>query len=68
MMDQSMIDAASGGALMDKMPTVARQLISNMESNTQQFGIRGASQSQMQESLRMFRKVEINIPLLDAIK
>ncbi|RDX60983.1 hypothetical protein CR513_60836, partial [Mucuna pruriens] len=34
MMDRSMIDAASGGALMDKMPTVIRHLISNMASNT----------------------------------
>ncbi|RDY03790.1 hypothetical protein CR513_12578, partial [Mucuna pruriens] len=47
MMDQSMIDVASGGALMDKTPAVARHLISNMASNTQQFGIRGASQSRM---------------------
>ncbi|RDX81452.1 hypothetical protein CR513_37871, partial [Mucuna pruriens] len=45
MMDQSMIDAVSGRALMDKTPTVVRHLISNMASNTQQFGIRGASQS-----------------------
>ncbi|RDY04481.1 hypothetical protein CR513_11802, partial [Mucuna pruriens] len=44
MMDQSMIDAASGGALMDKMPAATRQLISNMASNRQQFGIRGANQ------------------------
>ncbi|RDY04252.1 hypothetical protein CR513_12057, partial [Mucuna pruriens] len=35
MMDRSMIDAASGGALMDKMTTAARHLISNMASNTQ---------------------------------
>ncbi|RDY09473.1 hypothetical protein CR513_06156, partial [Mucuna pruriens] len=33
-MDKSMIDAASGGALMDKTPVVARHLISNMASNT----------------------------------
>ncbi|RDY08412.1 hypothetical protein CR513_07357, partial [Mucuna pruriens] len=33
-MDRSMIDAASGGALMDKTPVVARHLISNMASNT----------------------------------
>ncbi|RDY11558.1 hypothetical protein CR513_03749, partial [Mucuna pruriens] len=32
---QSMIDAASGGALMDKTPTVARHLVSNMANNTQ---------------------------------
>ncbi|RDX73284.1 hypothetical protein CR513_47133, partial [Mucuna pruriens] len=33
MMDRSMIDTASGGTLMDKMPTAARHLISNMASN-----------------------------------
>ncbi|RDX98890.1 hypothetical protein CR513_18131, partial [Mucuna pruriens] len=42
-----MIDAASGGALMDKTPAATRHLISNMSSNTQQFGIRGPSQTQM---------------------
>ncbi|RDY08868.1 hypothetical protein CR513_06836, partial [Mucuna pruriens] len=41
MMDRSMIDAASGGALMDKTPTTVRLLISNMVSNMQQFRIRG---------------------------
>ncbi|RDY07516.1 hypothetical protein CR513_08367, partial [Mucuna pruriens] len=45
MMDRSMIDAASGGALMDKTPVAARHLISNMASNTQQFGIRGPNPS-----------------------
>ncbi|RDY00607.1 hypothetical protein CR513_16194, partial [Mucuna pruriens] len=35
LMDRSMIDAASGGALMDKTPAAARHLISNMASNTQ---------------------------------
>ncbi|RDX83053.1 hypothetical protein CR513_36077, partial [Mucuna pruriens] len=47
MMDRSMIDAASGGALMDKTPVATRHLISNMAGNTQQFGIRGPSQSRM---------------------
>ncbi|RDX96607.1 hypothetical protein CR513_20704, partial [Mucuna pruriens] len=42
-----MIDAASRGALMDKTLAVARHLISNMASNTQHFGIRGASQPRM---------------------
>ncbi|RDX71436.1 hypothetical protein CR513_49227, partial [Mucuna pruriens] len=41
MIDRSMISATSGGALMDKTPIVARHLIFNMASNTQQFGIRG---------------------------
>ncbi|RDX98631.1 hypothetical protein CR513_18420, partial [Mucuna pruriens] len=47
MMDRSMIDDTSGGALIDKMPATARHLISNMARNTQQFGIRGASQPRM---------------------
>ena len=32
-----MIDAASGGALVDKTPEAARNLIANMAANTQQF-------------------------------
>ncbi|RDY09060.1 hypothetical protein CR513_06635, partial [Mucuna pruriens] len=36
-----------GAALMDKTPAAARHLISNMASNTQQFGIKGLSQSRM---------------------
>ncbi|TYI75800.1 hypothetical protein E1A91_D06G032000v1, partial [Gossypium mustelinum] len=35
-----MIDAASGGALVDKTPEQARNLIANMAQNTQQFGLR----------------------------
>ncbi|RDX92502.1 hypothetical protein CR513_25357, partial [Mucuna pruriens] len=45
LMDRSMIDAASGGALMDKTPAAARHLISNMAGNTQQFGVRGPKPS-----------------------
>ncbi|RDX65747.1 hypothetical protein CR513_55571, partial [Mucuna pruriens] len=45
MMDRSMIDAASGGALMDKTPAAVRHLISNMASNTQKFRIRGSNPS-----------------------
>lgn len=40
-MNQSMVDAASGGALVNKTPTKARQLISSMAENSQQFGTRG---------------------------
>ena len=32
-MEKSMIDATSGGVLMDKIPVAARQLISNMAAN-----------------------------------
>ena len=39
-MEKSMIDAASGRALMDKTPVAARLLISNMAENSQQFGSR----------------------------
>jgi hypothetical protein len=35
-----MIDAASGGALVDKTPKAARNLIANMAANSQQFGTR----------------------------
>lgn len=39
--DCSIIDAANGGALVDKTPEAARQLISNMAANSKQFGMRG---------------------------
>ena len=42
-MDRQMIDAASGGSLVDKTPTNARQLIENMASNHQQFSTRSNS-------------------------
>ena len=35
-----MIDAASGGALVDKTPEATRNLIANMAANSQQFGTR----------------------------
>lgn len=38
--DRSMINAASGGALADKTPEAARNLIANMTANSQQFGTR----------------------------
>lgn len=36
-MDRSIIDAVAGGALVDKIPTAARDLIANMAQNAQQF-------------------------------
>jgi len=38
-----MVDAASGGALVDKTPAAARELIANMAANAQQFGTRANS-------------------------
>ncbi|XP_024038281.1 uncharacterized protein LOC112097328 [Citrus clementina] len=40
LMDRSMIDPACGGMLVNKTPTQARELISNMAANAQQFGSR----------------------------
>jgi len=39
--DRSIIDVACGGALVDKTPVAARQMISNMTANSKQFGTRG---------------------------
>ena len=39
-MDRIMIDAASGGALVDLTPIAAKNLISNMAANSQQFWMR----------------------------
>jgi len=39
-MDRGMIDAANGGALVDKTPTAAKSLIENMASNSPQFASR----------------------------
>ncbi|RDY14624.1 hypothetical protein CR513_00276, partial [Mucuna pruriens] len=47
LMDRSMIDAASGGALMDKTPAAARHLISKTVDNTQQFSVRGFAASRV---------------------
>jgi hypothetical protein len=39
--DRNIIDAASEGALLDKTPEAAHQLISNMAANLKKFGTRG---------------------------
>ena len=39
-MDRNIIDVASGGALVDKTPPAARDLIANMVDNSQQFSTR----------------------------
>ena len=39
-MDRNIIDAASGGVLVDKTPAAARALIANMAANSQQFSNR----------------------------
>ena len=36
--DRVMLDAASGGAFMDKTPTNAKALLKNIAGNTRQFG------------------------------
>ncbi|RDY02547.1 hypothetical protein CR513_13976, partial [Mucuna pruriens] len=67
MIDRSMIDAASGGALMDKTPIVARQLISNMASNTQQCGIRRASQPRMVNEIGVVDNLRLENQLTELI-
>ena len=42
-MDMSIIDAANGGALVDKTPAAAKALIENMSLNSQQFTTRDNS-------------------------
>ena len=39
-MDRYLVDAASGGALAEKTPAAAQELISKMAQNAQQFGTR----------------------------
>lgn len=39
-MNRCMVDVASGGALVDKTPVAARDLIEKMTQNAQQFGNR----------------------------
>ncbi|XP_061357241.1 uncharacterized protein LOC133301611 [Gastrolobium bilobum] len=52
-MDRNLIDAASRGVLVDKIPDEAKALISNMAANAQQFGTRANSSAvyQMQATL-----------------
>ena len=49
-----MIDAASGGALVDKTPMEARNLIANMAANSQQFG------DKLETPIRRVNEVRIN--------
>ncbi|RDX91513.1 hypothetical protein CR513_26497, partial [Mucuna pruriens] len=65
MMDRSMIDAASGGALMDKTPAATRHLISNMASNTQQFGTRGTIAPRMVNEVGMIDNPRIENQLIN---
>ncbi|XP_057452604.1 uncharacterized protein LOC130744434 [Lotus japonicus] len=44
-MDRNMIDSASGGALFNKTPAAARNLIETVAANSQQFGTRAISQT-----------------------
>ena len=44
-----MIDVASGGALVNKTPDAAKQLITNMAANSQQFGHHQTAPQQVNE-------------------
>jgi len=45
--DRSIVDAASGGALVNKTLAEAKELINNMAQNTQQFGTRDNQLSEL---------------------
>ncbi|MCI85120.1 hypothetical protein A2U01_0106399, partial [Trifolium medium] len=70
-MDRSMVDAASGGALVDKTPDVARNLIENMAANAQQFGARVEGQTrvvnEVQTSLADQQRVENRLEELTSL-
>jgi hypothetical protein len=53
-MDRNILDAASGGALVDKTPAAAKALIENMSLNSQQFTTRNNSVNEIQASLLQF--------------
>jgi len=55
--ERGIIDATSGGALMDKTPLTARNLISNMIVNTQQFHSTNSSRA-MHETQTTFLDTE----------
>ena len=65
-MDRSMVDAASAGALVDKTPTTAWDLIANVAANAQQFSTRaivstgGVNEMQTSDAnqLRMENRIE----------
>ncbi|XP_012488009.1 uncharacterized protein LOC105801229 [Gossypium raimondii] len=52
--DRGMIDAVSGGALVDKTPEQARNLIANMAQNTQQFDLRRSDLGFEQQNSRPY--------------
>ncbi|RDY08551.1 hypothetical protein CR513_07197, partial [Mucuna pruriens] len=58
-MDRSMINAASGGALMDKTPAATRQLISNM------FGTKGAQPSRAVNEARAIDNLRLENQLTE---
>ncbi|RDX97025.1 hypothetical protein CR513_20256, partial [Mucuna pruriens] len=60
-----MIDAARGGALMDKTQVVVRHLISNMASNTQQFGTRGVVTSRVVNKVGMIDNLRLENQLTE---
>ncbi len=66
-MDRNILDAASGGALVDKTPAAAKTLIENMSLNSQQFSTRNNAVNQtkgvneIQPSSSSFKAFETRI-------
>ncbi|RDX72238.1 hypothetical protein CR513_48304, partial [Mucuna pruriens] len=65
MMDKNMIDVASDGALMDKIPTAVIHLILNMTSNMQQFGTKGGITSRVVNEVGTINNLRLENQLIE---
>ena len=63
-----MIDAASGGALVDKTPEATRNLIANMMTNSQQFGTRLDPQSKHVNGVNISSLVQQIVSLTSLVR
>ncbi|RDY11654.1 hypothetical protein CR513_03644, partial [Mucuna pruriens] len=66
-MDWNMIDATSGGALMDKTLATTRHLISNMANNMHQFGTRGVVTSRVMNEVGTIDNLRLENQLTELI-
>ncbi|XP_050117679.1 uncharacterized protein LOC126595418, partial [Malus sylvestris] len=66
-LERQMLDASAGGALVDKTPMAAKVLIANRALFPSRF-MQTKKEEAKKDILETFRKVQVNIPLLDAIK
>ena len=65
-MERNMINAASGGALVDKTPQEVRNLIATMAANSQQFGTCFEASMKANEVTTTISNVDQNISNITA--